>query len=71
MADEAARAAETTAQESATIQVELDDRRNTVRVLSGQAAILTGQAVEAKKEARRYKIILALVNFLHKYCQKP
>ena len=49
MAEQAARAAE----ERATIQMELDDLKSTVGVFSGQAARLTGQAAEAKMEARR------------------
>ena len=60
MADEAARAIATADQEKATIQRELDDLRNTVVVLSGQAAMLTEQAAEAKVEARRHKITSAL-----------
>ena len=39
MADKAARATATAAQERATIQKELGDLRNTVVVLSGQAAL--------------------------------
>ena len=60
MADKAGRAAENAVQEDATIQKELDNLRNTVRVLSGQVAILTGQAAKAKNKARRQKITLAL-----------
>ena len=47
-------------QEKATIQKELDDLRNTVVGLSGQAALLTEQAAEVKVEARRHKITSAL-----------
>ena len=43
MADKAAKTAETAVQERATIQKELDDLKNIVGVLSGQAAILTGR----------------------------
>ena len=60
MADEAARAFATADQERATIQREVDDLKNTVLVLSGQAARLTEQAAEAKVEARRHKITSAL-----------
>ena len=58
--DEAARTAETTAQEEATIRKELDDLRNAVGGLSGQAAMWTGQAAKAKMKARRHKTALAL-----------
>ena len=60
MADEAARAFATADQEWATIQREVDDLKNTVLVLSGQAARLTEQAAEARVEARRHKITSAL-----------
>ena len=60
MADEAARAFATADQERATIQREVDDMKNTVLVLSGQAARLTEQAAEARVEARRHKITSAL-----------
>lgn len=60
MADEAARAFATADQERATIQREVDDLKNTVLVLSGQAARLTEQAAEARVEARRHKITSAL-----------
>ena len=60
MADEAARAFATADQERATIQREVDDLKNTVVVLSGQAARLTEQAAEARVEARRHKITSAL-----------
>ena len=60
MADEATRAFATADQERATIQREVDDLKNTVLVLSGQAARLTEQAAEAKVEARRHKITSAL-----------
>ena len=60
MADEAARAFATADQERATIQKEVDDLKNTVLVLSGQAARLTEQAAEARVEARRHKITSAL-----------
>ena len=60
MADKAARAFATADQERATIQREVDDLKNTVLVLSGQAARLTEQAAEAKVEARRHKITSAL-----------
>jgi hypothetical protein len=60
MADEATRAFATADQERATIQREVDDLKNTVLVLSGQAARLTEQAAEARVEARRHKITSAL-----------
>ena len=60
MADKAARAFVTADQERATIQREVDDLKNTVLVLSGQAARLTEQAAEARVEARRHKITSAL-----------
>ena len=60
MADKAARAFATADQERATIQREVDDLKNTVLVLSGQAARLTEQAAEARVEARRHKITSAL-----------
>ena len=60
MADKAARAFATADQERATIQREVDDLKNTVLVLSGQAARLTEQAAEARVEARRHKISSAL-----------
>jgi len=60
MADEATRAFATADQERATIQREVDDMKNTVLVLSGQAARLTEQAAEARVEARRHKITSAL-----------
>ena len=60
MADEAARAFATADQERATIQREVDDLKNSVVVLSGQAARLTEQAAEARVEARRHKITSAL-----------
>ena len=60
MADEATRAFATADQERATIQRKVDDLKNTVLVLSGQAARLTEQAAEAKVEARRHKITSAL-----------
>ena len=60
MADEAARTAETAAQEEATIRKELDDLRNAVGGLSGQAAMLTRQVSEAKMKAMRHKTALAL-----------
>ena len=43
-----------------TIRKELDNLRNTVVVLSGQAAMLTKQSAEAKREARRYNVASAL-----------
>ena len=60
MADKAARAFATADQERATIQREVDDLKNPVLVLSGQAARLTEQAAEARVEARRHKITSAL-----------
>ena len=60
MADKAARAFATADQERAIIQREVDDLKNTVLVLSGQAARLTEQAAEARVEARRHKITSAL-----------
>ena len=60
MADEAARTAETAAQEEAAIRKELAVLRIAVGGLSGQAAMLTRQAAEAKMKARRHKTALAL-----------
>ena len=70
MTDKAARAAEAArmaeavteaaVQERGTVLKELDDLKNTVVVLAGQAVMSTGQAAKAKKEVRRSKVTLAL-----------